>query len=301
LLVHAHPDDETLTTGATMARYAARGDHVTLVTCTLGEQGEVIAPELAHLQADRTDALGPHRAAELSAAMRELGVSDHRLLAGGRWRDSGMAWVRPGIAGAGALESHPDALVRAPLGEAAAALAEVVREIRPQVVVTYDPQGGYGHPDHIKTHEITSAAIDLIAAESAASGSQEGEDPAPVPALYWIRVPHTWAERERAALLAGATPASMTPPAAGEPYPPAVVEDLDVTVVVDASAYLARKRAALQAHVTQVRVEGDVYALSNGEAHLLSGREAYQRAGASRAAGEPVLDDLFAGRGSSPS
>jgi N-acetyl-1-D-myo-inositol-2-amino-2-deoxy-alpha-D-glucopyranoside deacetylase len=274
-----------------MARYAARGDHVTLVTCTLGEQGEVIPAELVHLQADQGDDLGPHRARELSAAMRELGVSDHRLLAGGRWRDSGMAWVQPGIAGAGAWEAHPDALVRAPLAEAAAALSAVLREVRPQVVVTYDPQGGYGHPDHIKAHEITSAAIDLVAADGAGSA----------PTLYWIRVPRTWAERERASLLAGATPASMTGPVDGEGYPPAVVEDLDVTVVVDGSAYLARKRAALQAHATQVRVEGDAYALSNGVAHLLSGREAYQRAGASRAAGEPVLDDLFAGLSSLPS
>ncbi|HEY9378499.1 MAG TPA: PIG-L family deacetylase, partial [Jiangellaceae bacterium] len=92
LLVHAHPDDEAIGNGATMARYAAEGAHVTLVTCTLGEEGEVLVPELAHLAADRDDTLGQHRIGELAAAMAELGVTDHRFLGGpGRYRDSGMA------------------------------------------------------------------------------------------------------------------------------------------------------------------------------------------------------------------
>src|SRR3954462_12469446 len=91
LLVHAHPDDEVISTGATMAKYAAEGAHVTLVTCTLGEEGEILVPELAHLAADKEDALGEHRVTELDAAMKALGVTDHRFLGGaGRWRDSGM-------------------------------------------------------------------------------------------------------------------------------------------------------------------------------------------------------------------
>src|SRR6478752_5391726 len=101
LLVHAHPDDESINNGATMARYAAEGALVTLVTCTLGEEGEVIPPGLAHLAPDRDGGLGPHRVAELAAAMKELGVTDHRFLGGsGRFRDSGMMGVeqnhRPG-------------------------------------------------------------------------------------------------------------------------------------------------------------------------------------------------------------
>ena len=91
LFVHAHPDDECIGNGATMARYAAAGVHVTLVTCTRGEEGEVLVPELAHLAADKEDALGAHRETELSTAMAELGVRDHRFLGGaGRYRDSGM-------------------------------------------------------------------------------------------------------------------------------------------------------------------------------------------------------------------
>src|SRR3954447_13127348 len=91
LLVHAHPDDETIVSGATMAKYAAEGALVTLVTCTLGEEGEVLVPELAHVAADRDDALGPIRIEELATACEALRVGDHRFLGGpGRWRDSGM-------------------------------------------------------------------------------------------------------------------------------------------------------------------------------------------------------------------
>src|SRR5690606_13664089 len=93
LLVHAHPDDESIGNGATMARYVAEGRGVTLVTCTAGEQGEILVPDLEHLAADREDALGPVRREELAAAMRELGVTDHRFLGGfGTYRDSGMKW-----------------------------------------------------------------------------------------------------------------------------------------------------------------------------------------------------------------
>src|SRR3954454_4693649 len=91
MFVHAHPDDESIATGATMARYAAEGALVTLVTCTLGEEGEVVVPHLAHHAPDRNDSLGEHRIGELADAMKELGVRDHRFLGGaGRWRDSGM-------------------------------------------------------------------------------------------------------------------------------------------------------------------------------------------------------------------
>ena len=92
MLVHAHPDDETIGNGITMARYAAAGAAVTLVTCTLGEEGEVLVPELEHLGADHDDALGPHRLGELELAMSALGVTDFVRLGGDfRYRDSGMA------------------------------------------------------------------------------------------------------------------------------------------------------------------------------------------------------------------
>jgi N-acetyl-1-D-myo-inositol-2-amino-2-deoxy-alpha-D-glucopyranoside deacetylase len=132
LLVHAHPDDETIGTGGTIARYAAAGVAVTLITCTLGEEGEVIPPELAMLAPGYGDQLGGYRVGELRAACAELGVTDHRFLGGiGRWRDSGMAGT--------AANTHPRAFAAGDPAAQAARLTEILTEVRPQVVVTYDP------------------------------------------------------------------------------------------------------------------------------------------------------------------
>ncbi len=154
LLVHAHPDDESIGTGATMAKYAAEGAGVTLVTCTLGELGEVIPPPLAHLAAEAEDRLGEYRIGELAAACAALGVTAHRVLGGpGRWRDSGMM----GTEG----NDDPRCFWQAGLAEAAAALLGVIREVRPQVLVTYDANGFYGHPDHIQAHRVAWRAFEL--------------------------------------------------------------------------------------------------------------------------------------------
>jgi N-acetyl-1-D-myo-inositol-2-amino-2-deoxy-alpha-D-glucopyranoside deacetylase len=154
LLVHAHPDDESLYTGATMAAYAAQGARVTLVTCTLGELGEIIPPSLAYLAAEKEDRLGEYRIGELAAACAALGVTDHRFLGGpGRWRDSGMM----GTEG----NDDPRCFWRADVDEAAAALLEVIGEVRPQVLVTYDANGAYGHPDHIQAHRVAWRAWEL--------------------------------------------------------------------------------------------------------------------------------------------
>jgi N-acetyl-1-D-myo-inositol-2-amino-2-deoxy-alpha-D-glucopyranoside deacetylase len=153
LLVHAHPDDESIGTGATMARYAAEGAQVTLVTCTLGELGEIIPPSLAHLADGDGAKLGEYRIGELAAACAELGVTDHRFLGGpGRWRDSGMM----GTAG----NDDPRCFWRADLDQAAHALLDVIREVRPQVLVTYDANGFYGHPDHIQAHRVAWRAFE---------------------------------------------------------------------------------------------------------------------------------------------
>ena len=151
LFVHAHPDDESLGTGATIAHYAARGANVRVVTCTLGEEGEVIGDRWAELAVDRADQLGGYRIGELTAALRALGVSEPRYLGGaGRWRDSGMA---------GTETRRRRRFVDADDREAVGALVAIIRQQRPHVVVTYDPNGGYGHPDHIHTHQVTSAAV----------------------------------------------------------------------------------------------------------------------------------------------
>src|SRR5690606_34695638 len=131
--------DETIGTGVTMARYAAAGVPVTLVTCTLGEEGEIHVPQLAGLAAHEADQLGGYRIGELAAACQALGVTDHRFLGGaGRYRDSGMMGT--------AANAHPRCFWRADLDHAAGMLLEVIGEVRPRVLVTYDPFGFYGHP-----------------------------------------------------------------------------------------------------------------------------------------------------------
>ena len=158
LFVHAHPDDESIGTGATMAKYAAEGAQVTLVTCTLGELGEIIPAPLAHLAAEKEDRLGEYRIGELAAACDLLGVTDHRFLGGpGRWRDSGMMGTED--------NTDPRCFWQANVDEAAAALLDVIREVRPQVLVTYDANGFYGHPDHIQAHRVAWRAFELAQTE----------------------------------------------------------------------------------------------------------------------------------------
>jgi len=151
MFVHAHPDDESITTGGSLAVLTAAGADVRVVTCTLGEEGEVLGDELAGLVADDADQLGGYRIRELTDALRALGIDRPRFLGGaGRWRDSGMA-------GTPAAE-NPRAFVRS--GRAAVdELVGILDEFRPHLVVTYDPHGGYGHPDHIRAHEIVGAAV----------------------------------------------------------------------------------------------------------------------------------------------
>lgn len=292
--VHAHPDDETLATGTTLAHYAATGVQVTLVTCTLGDEGEVIGPDLQHLCSAADDTLAAHRVHELSRATACLGVVDQRVLGGGRWRDSGMSWLAPGIAGDDDVTAaHPAAFVRADLATAAGILADILREIRPQVVLTYDPHGGYGHPDHVKAHQVTMQAVELAESPGGRPGWR-------VPAVHWIQVAASWAQQERrAARLAaeqGTLPEGMMPPAAGVPFPPVVVPDAVLDVVIEATEQLPTVIEALRAHATQVVVQPPWYALSNGVAQRLSGREGFRRVRGPRiSAADRPAHDLFAG------
>ncbi|GAA3682237.1 N-acetyl-1-D-myo-inositol-2-amino-2-deoxy-alpha-D -glucopyranoside deacetylase [Nonomuraea antimicrobica] len=249
LFVHAHPDDESIGTGATMAKYAAEGAHVSLVTCTLGEEGDVVPDDLGHLTADR-DGLGRFRRAELARACAALGVRDHRFLGGpGRWRDSGMMGTP--------TNDDPRCFWRADVDEAAAELALVLRELRPQVVVTYDANGLYGHPDHIQAHRVTRRAVER-------AGERAGE-----------RAAKFYATATPMSLLAqavGAGPFEQVKSVADFGFG---VPDEQVTARVDATGHLAAKVRALRAHRTQLTVADGFFALSDNVGQPLAGVEHY--------------------------
>src|SRR3954468_11809651 len=265
LLVHAHPDDEAINNGATMARYVAEGVHVTLLTCTLGEEGEVLVPELAQLAADQADQLGGYRICELTAAMAALGVTDHRWLGGaGRYRDSGMMGTP--------ANGHPRAFWNADLEEAAAAAVAVVREVRPQVLVTYDENGGYGHPDHIQAHRVAMGAVTAAADPAYRPDLGEAWDVAKV---YWNAMPRSVVQAgvDAMAALGEASPFESLGDLDEVPF--AVADDV-VTTEVDGRAHAARKEAAMRAHPTQMTVDGPFFALSNNLGQEVLGTEYYR-------------------------
>lgn len=287
MLVHAHPDDESINNGATMARYAAEGARVTLVTCTLGERGEVIPAELGHLNGT---ALGAYRRQELAAAVRELGVDDFRLLGGaGRYQDSGMMGL--------ADNDDPGCLWQADVDRAAEHLVAVIREVRPQVLVTYDDDGGYGHPDHIQAHRVAMRAADLAA--DPAVRPDLGE-PWRIAKVYWNRVPRSVAEAAFARL-EGDLPGLPFGKSATVEDVPGVVDDERVTTRIDGTSYAAAKAAAMRAHATQIEVAEPYFALSNRLAQPLFTTEYYELVRGERAgeqSGEQdggVETDLFAG------
>ncbi|WP_244246878.1 N-acetyl-1-D-myo-inositol-2-amino-2-deoxy-alpha-D-glucopyranoside deacetylase [Nocardioides euryhalodurans] len=292
LLVHAHPDDETINNGATMARYVAEGAGVTLVTCTAGEMGEVLVPELAHLAADNDDTLGPHRREELATAMATLGVTDHRFLGGfGTYRDSGMAWHEDGHAVA-ADDTREDAFWHADLTEAADHLVQVVREVRPQVLVTYDQFGGYGHPDHIQAHRVAMYAATLAAVPSYRLDLGEPWDIAKV---YWVGMSEgRMRESLRALRDAGDTTTFEGMDPDGD-LPPFITPDHLISTRVDGSAFVEQKLTALAQHRTQVEQDGPFF--SGGESgHAFWGEEAYRIVrGVAVPGPEGYETDLFAG------
>jgi len=276
LFVHAHPDDESIGTGATMARYAADGAHITLVTCTLGEEGEIHVRELAQLEAARADQLGGYRITELAAACAALGVTDHRFLGGaGHYRDSGMMGLP--------TNDHPRAFWRADLDTAAGLLVEVIREVRPQVLVTYDPNGFYGHPDHIQAHRVAMRAAELAGADGPAK-------------VYWTGVPRSVLEGGLEAFagsasnpFAGVTDVDQLP--FGTP-------DEKIAAAIHAPEQADRKTAALRAHATQIPPDSWLYTLANSFGAEFMGVEHFILARGVKGPGSGRYgweDDLFAG------
>jgi N-acetyl-1-D-myo-inositol-2-amino-2-deoxy-alpha-D-glucopyranoside deacetylase len=271
LLVHAHPDDESIATGGTMARYVAEGATVTLVTCTRGEQGEIVPEDLRHLGTGKP--LADVRVEELAAAMAVLGVTDHRFL--GPYEDSGMIGTPE--------NERATAFWNADLDEATAHLVKVVHEVRPQVVVTYDENGGYGHPDHIQAHRVTMLAVEAAKPEWV------------VPKVYFV----AWGGAERRRREAADYEAAGRPGGFDLPQPPEEqAPSPEITATLDVASYVPRKLAAIAAHRTQVSVHQRFFALSNNIAHEVLDEEHFTLAHGTPGETDPATGretDLFAG------
>jgi len=275
LLVHAHPDDETINNGATMAMYAALGASVTLVTCTRGEEGEVLIPELSHLAASATDSLGQHRITELALAMKELGVADHRFLGEGvkLYRDSGMMGTEP--------NNRPDVFWQADLDEAADLLVRVIDEVKPHVLITYDEFGGYGHPDHIQAHRVAMRAAE----------KSEWD----IPKIYWNVMPVSVIQEGIDAMKGIDSDFWGAEKTVDLPF---AKDDSFVHALVDGNAFVEKKMNAMKAHSTQIAVDGPFFALSNNVGLQVWGNEYYTLVKGEKSA--PLNEkgyesDLFAG------
>lgn len=275
LLVHAHPDDEAINNGATMAHYADLGASVTLVTCTRGEEGEVLVPELSHLASTATDKLGEHRISELTDAMKELGVADFRFLAEGKkiYRDSGMMGTEP--------NNRPDVFWQADIEEATQYLVSVIEEVKPHVLITYDEIGGYGHPDHIQANRIA-----MLAAEKSTWQIQK---------IYWNTMPKSVIAESMAKMKELGSDFFGAESVDDLPF---AKDDQFVTTLIDGNSQVEKKMAAMKAHVTQISTDGPFFALSNNLGLQVWGDEYYTLVRGEKS--EPFDEngrerDLFAG------
>ncbi len=271
LFVHAHPDDETINNGATMAQMVEDGVAVTLITCTRGEEGEVLVPELSHLASNAEDKLGTHRITELANAMKELGVKDHRFL--GEYRDSGMMGTPQ--------NEHPNCFWRADVEEAAKKLASVIDEVKPQVMVTYDENGGYGHPDHIQTHRVAMRAAGIANWQ--------------ITKIYWNIMPKSVVQKGMDAMKAQGSDFFGAENVDDLPF---VKDDSFVSAVIHAPSQVDKKIAAMKAHATQISLDGPFFALSNNLGVQVFGDEYYTLVKGEKSGPfntDNLEQDLFAG------
>ena len=268
LAIFPHPDDETFTSAGIMAAAVARGVPVVVVSATRGEAGESSIPGF-----DDPERLGEVREQELRNAMEHLGVTDTRLLG---YRDSGMA---------GSAEAqHPRAFVRAPVDEVAATLAAHIRDLRPQTVVTFGPEGMYGHPDHLHMHHSAVRAVALAAEPSHAGDDQL--DPWQTPALYFGTFPR---EEMLELFNRPGSPLEFLPQDARDNLGTPLAE---ITHVVDITPWAAAKRAAIAAHVTQTGEGGPLQHIPPEAIERQLRREYFVRAALPWAANEGDERDI---------
>lgn len=270
LFVHAHPDDETITTGGTIAELVSEGAEVMVLTATRGEGGEVIPAELKQLEGDRAG-LARVREQEIAEAMRALGVRMHTFLGGTTrtFEDSGMEWGPDGHARP-ASSMTDNALCAADITTVARHIAAVIDAFEPHAIITYAANGGYGHPDHVRVHEATTAAIDFAEWRTGR--------------LLYVDTPTEVARRSFDPHQAGFAGTGFAPAETIPAKPPVgqIVIDQDVASVLSA------KRAALEAHRTQVSVSGGFFALSNGVGQKIGDREYF-----SIGAGTPIPSEIL--------
>lgn len=278
LLVHAHPDDETINNGVTMAKYVEQGYEVALVTCTRGEEGEILVPELAAAASDREDRLAEIRQAELADALRALGVNRHWFLGSPdrQFRDSGMMGMPQ--------NSRSDVFWSADVSEAAELLARYIIDFKPQVMITYDEFGGYGHPDHIQAHRVAMKAAEMSI-----------EDGWEIQKIYWNIMPRSVVQQGMDAMKEIGSDFFGAESIDELPF---VKDDALVDAVIDGNNFVTQKSEAMRAHRTQIAVDGPFFALSNSLGMQVFGFEYYTRV---KGAAGPDLDstgreiDLFSG------
>lgn len=280
MMVHAHPDDECLSTGGTLARYSAEGIRTVLITATGGEEGEIVVPEMD--TPENHARLSEIRDVELAQAVEALGVSVHERFG---YRDSGMDGTD--------ANNHPDSFHMANKDEATKRLVALIRHYRPQILVSYDERGGYGHPDHIACHQITVAAFDD-------AGDAERYPDAGAPwtpqKLYYTAFPRTTVYKAWTIMRERGMPTPLDDPEFDVSR--FTVDDERVTTVVPIHGYLPQKRAAIDAHVTQIRKDSPFLSMPEDVADDLFGIEHFIRVGSRVVVpatnGQPE-DDLFAG------
>jgi len=280
MAVHAHPDDEVFGTGGVLARAAAEGMRTVLVTATRGDVGEIHDPDLDPEEA--RERLATIREGELRRACAILGIDELHILG---YRDSGMVGTPDNADPRNFHNADPD--------EVAGRIVELMRRERPDVVVTYDARGGYGHPDHIAAHQATVAAFDR--AGDPARYPEQGLEPWQPRKLYYAAFPRSGLLRMRDEMRAHGI-ALPFPGSDDEEFDPSsfTVPDDEITARVDVAPYVERKRAALLAHRTQIGAEHFTQLLSEDLARAMLGTESFTRARALVPA--PLHeDDLFAG------
>jgi len=278
MAVHAHPDDECMSTGGVLVRYVRAGVRTVLVTATRGEEGEVVDPEMN--PAEVKPKLGDVRTAELECACKHLEVEKLHILG---YRDSGMVgWD---------TNNHPECLAQADLHEATGRLVHLIRELRPHVITCYDEDGGYGHPDHIQVHRMTVAAFH--AAGEASQYPEPGLAPWQPSKLYYTAYPRSFILARYEIMRAmGAEAPSERPDF--DPHKAAGTPDELITTRVDVRDFLPHKMRALRCHRTQIAPDWWFTRVPHEVLRDKFGLECFIRV-VSRVPVDGPEDDLFAG------